>query len=49
MEATYGDRLHKQMQPSIEEMYTAITDTFERGGNVIIPTFALERSQDILY
>jgi metallo-beta-lactamase family protein len=30
-------------------MYTAITDTFQRGGNVIIPTFALERAQDILY
>ena len=49
METTYGDRLHKQMQPSIEEMYTAITDTFDRGGNVIIPTFALERAQDILF
>ena len=49
METTYGDRLHKQMQPSIEEMYMAITDTFQRGGNVIIPTFALERAQDILY
>jgi len=49
METTYGDRLHKQMQPSIEEMYTAITDTFERGGNVIVPTFALERAQDILF
>jgi metallo-beta-lactamase family protein len=49
METTYGDRLHKQMQPSIEEMYAAITDTFQRGGNVIIPTFALERAQDILF
>ena len=49
METTYGDRLHKQMQPSIEEMYTAVRDTFERGGNVIIPTFALERAQDILF
>jgi metallo-beta-lactamase family protein len=49
METTYGDRLHKQMQPSIEEMYTAITDTFQRGGTVIIPTFALERAQDILF
>ena len=49
METTYGDRLHKQMQPSVEEMYAAVTDTFQRGGNVIIPTFALERAQDILY
>ncbi|HHH44219.1 MAG TPA: MBL fold metallo-hydrolase [Gammaproteobacteria bacterium] len=49
METTYGDRLHKQLQPSIEELYTAINDTFQRGGNVIIPTFALERAQELLY
>ncbi len=49
METTYGDRLHKKLQPSIEELYDAIDDTFRRGGNVIIPTFALERSQEILY
>lgn len=49
METTYGDRLHKAMQPSIEELYDAIKDTFRRGGNVIIPTFALERAQLLLY
>ncbi len=49
METTYGDRLHKQLQPSIEELYSAIDDTFRRGGNVVIPTFALERAQEILY
>jgi metallo-beta-lactamase family protein len=49
METTYGDRLHKQLQPSIEELYEAVTDTFRRGGNVIIPSFALERTQEILY
>ncbi|VAW80286.1 Metallo-beta-lactamase family protein, RNA-specific [hydrothermal vent metagenome] len=49
METTYGDRLHKQLEPSIDELYTAINDTFQRGGNVIIPTFALERAQEILY
>jgi metallo-beta-lactamase family protein len=49
METTYGNRLHKQLQPSIEELYTAINETMERGGNVIIPTFALERAQEILY
>ncbi len=49
METTYGDRLHKQLQPSIEELYDAINDTVTKGGNVIIPTFALERSQEILY
>lgn len=49
METTYGDRLHKTLKPSIEELYEAITDTFHRGGNVIIPSFALERTQEILY
>ena len=49
METTYGDRLHKPLGPSVEELYSAITDTFARGGNVVIPTFALERAQEILY
>ena len=49
METTYGDRLHKQIGPSIDEFYEAITETFKRGGNVIIPTFALERAQELLY
>ena len=49
METTYGDRLHKRLDPSIEELYQNIEDTFHRGGNVIIPTFALERAQEILY
>jgi metallo-beta-lactamase family protein len=49
METTYGDRLHKPLKPSIDEFYQAIEDTFRRGGNVIIPTFALERAQELLY
>jgi len=49
METTYGDRLHKQLGPSIDEFYGAINDTFRRGGNVIIPTFALERAQELLH
>ena len=49
METTYGDRLHKPISPSIDEFYEAITETFKRGGNVIIPTFALERAQELLY
>jgi metallo-beta-lactamase family protein len=49
METTYGDRLHKQLRPSIEELYDAVRETFRKGGNVIIPTFALERAQELLY
>ena len=49
METTYGDRLHRPLDSSIEELEEAISDAFGRGGNVIIPTFALERTQEILY
>jgi len=49
METTYGDRNHRAFEPSVEELYQAIEDTLRRGGNVIIPTFALERAQELLY
>jgi metallo-beta-lactamase family protein len=49
IESTYGDRVHKPLGPSVEEFYAAVKDTFERGGNVVIPTFALERAQELLY
>jgi metallo-beta-lactamase family protein len=49
METTYGDRLHKPLGPSVEELYTAVEQTLRRGGNVIIPTFALERAQELLF
>ncbi len=49
METTYGDRDHKALQPSIDELYDAIRNTLDRGGNVIIPTFALERAQELLF
>ncbi len=49
IETTYGDRLHKPMDASIDELYGAISDALGRGGNVIIPTFALERAQELLW
>jgi len=49
MESTYGNRLHKGMQESIAELAEAIKSTFKRGGNVIIPSFAVGRTQDVLY
>ncbi|MCA9504357.1 MAG: MBL fold metallo-hydrolase [Myxococcales bacterium] len=49
METTYGDRMHRPLEPSVEELYDAVAETFDRGGNVIIPTFALERAQELLY
>lgn len=49
MECTYGDRPHRSLPDSVEEMYRAIRETVERRGNVVIPTFALERAQEIIY
>jgi metallo-beta-lactamase family protein len=49
MEATYGDRRHRPYAASVEELYDAVDATLVRGGNVLIPTFALERTQEVLY
>ncbi len=49
METTYGDRDHRTTDASIDEFYDAINDVDARGGNVIIPTFALERAQELLF
>ncbi len=48
METTYGDRLHRSFAASKEELLGVLTDTRSRKGNVLIPTFALERAQDLL-
>jgi len=49
VESTYGNRLHKGMEQSIDEMVDAIKTTFKKGGNVLLPAFAVGRTQDILY
>ncbi|GAB4363218.1 MAG: MBL fold metallo-hydrolase [Oricola sp.] len=49
METTYGDRNHRDLDETIDEFHAAITRAHERGGNVIIPTFALERAQELLF
>jgi metallo-beta-lactamase family protein len=49
MESTYGNRLHKSMEESINELADAIRVTFRQGGNVVIPSFAIGRTQDMLY
>lgn len=48
IESTYGNRNHKNMEESIDELVDVIKATFKRGGNVIIPSFALGRTQDLL-
>jgi metallo-beta-lactamase family protein len=49
MESTYGNRFHKGMKESIDELVEAIKVTFKRGGNVLMPAFAVGRTQDLLY
>jgi metallo-beta-lactamase family protein len=49
LESTYGNRLHKGMEESIDEIVEAIKVTFKKGGNVLMPAFAVGRTQDLLY
>ena len=48
-ESTYGDRLHKPITAMEEELASVLARTYARGGKVIIPSFALERAQEVLY
>lgn len=49
VESTYGDRLHRGVDETLDELKEAIRETFKRGGNVLIPAFSVGRTQDILY
>ncbi len=49
MESTYGDKEHGAMNNISEKMSEAIHYAYDHGGNVIIPSFALERAQEVLY
>ena len=50
MESTYGDRLHPTDRPDyVRELAQILQETFDRGGNVVIPSFAVGRTQEILY
>lgn len=49
MESTYGNRFHKWIKEVDEHMADLINATAARGGKIIIPAFALERTQEIVY
>jgi len=49
MESTYGNRLHEKPLSFADELATIIQQTFDRGGNLVIPSFAVGRTQEILY
>jgi metallo-beta-lactamase family protein len=48
-ESTYGDRLHDDIRKMDDDLAAAIKRTYERGGKVVIPTFALERAQELVF
>jgi metallo-beta-lactamase family protein len=49
MESTYGDRYHEAQPDYIKELSEIIQSTFDRGGNLVIPSFAVGRTQVLLY
>ena len=50
MESTYGDRLHSAERPDyVKELAQILNETFAKGGNVVIPSFAVGRTQEMLY
>ncbi len=49
LESTYGDRNHKNMADTTAELGQVLTETLSAGGTVLMPVYAIGRSQDILY
>ena len=49
MESTYGDRSHGERPDYVRLLSEVIQETFDRGGNLVIPSFAVGRTQEMLY
>ena len=49
MESTYGNRLHPENATSIEQLLDIVIKTTRRGGTVVIPSFAVGRTQELIY
>ena len=49
MESTYGDRSHEKPTDYASALAAVLQETFDRGGNVVIPSFAVGRTQEMLY
>lgn len=49
IESTYGDRVHRGRQETLEQFLQIIKASLKDGGNIVIPAFAIERTQEILY
>lgn len=49
MESTYGDRNHKEREDRFEQFLDIVNETIDNGGRVVIPSFAVGRTQEIVY
>ncbi len=49
IESTYGDRLHRERDETLQEIGRILQDAWDEGGNILIPAFAIGRSQELLY
>lgn len=49
IESTYGNRIHEDQDQKVELLRKIITDAVKSGGNLVIPAFAVGRTQDLLY
>ncbi|MFH1283345.1 MAG: MBL fold metallo-hydrolase [bacterium] len=49
MESTYGNRIHENESTALEKIQKVILETHKAGGNIIIPSFAIERAQELIY
>lgn len=49
LESTYGDRDHPEFGDVASQLTNLINDTVEKGGNIVIPTFAIERAQELMF
>jgi len=49
MESTYGDRMHDKIEDAENELRDVINNTYKRKGKVIVPSFSLERTQELVY
>jgi metallo-beta-lactamase family protein len=49
VESTYGDRIHERAEDISDDLAQIVNSTFKAGGNIIVPSFALQRTQEILY
>lgn len=49
MESTYGNRYHLETENKLDALARVVKETMQKGGNLVIPSFAVERTQDLVY